>query len=356
VAEDGKGVTVHTGANELGQGSDTMVAIIVAEVLGLAVSDINVISGDTGLCPIDLGAYSSRQTLMTGNAAKQAAESIRHQILSRLAKQYAVEASEFTLRDGKVLGTEKDAAKLQEIRSRYIGEHRGFTKLQQDGPLTFAEVARWAYAGQGLIVGTGTYTPTGLKYSTEWKGSVVGASPAYSTQTCIAQVTVDIETGRPTIDKLTLAHDCGTAINKQAVEGQLEGSMCQALGETMFEEVLFDEKGNIVNDNLGDYKIPTYLDVPDLSAVPVESYEPNGPFGAKEAGEGCILPVIPAILNAVFDACGVMIMDLPITSEKIYTALQAKKAGDLNSGVYRISDYGNRVLELAAKVTGQAER
>ena len=132
--------------------------------------------------------------------------------------------------------------------------------------------------------------------------------------------------------------------------------MCQALGEALFEEVLFDAKGNVVNDNLGDYKIPTFQDVPELSAVPVESYEPNGPFGAKEAGEGCILPIIPAILNAVFDACGVMIMDLPITSEKILTALKAKKTGDINSGIYKPSAYGDKVLELAAKVSLLAQR
>lgn len=356
VAEDGKGVTAYTGANELGQGSDTIVAMITAEVLGLSVSDIQVISGDTALTPIDLGAYSSRQTLMAGNATKQAAEKVKQQMLAKLTKYFGMEDSQFIFRDARVYGTEKNPEKLKEIRSRYIAEHRGFTKLQQDGPLTFAEVSRWVFAGQGLIVGIGTYTPTDLQYSKDWKGSVVGASPAYSTQSCIAQVTVDEETGRITIDKLTLAHDCGTAINKQAVEGQLEGSMCQALGEALFEEVIFDSKGNTVNNNLGDYKIPTFMDVPELSAVPVESYEPNGPYGAKEAGEGCILPVIPAILNAVFDACGVMIMDLPITPEKVFTALQAKKKGVLNSGIYKPSAYGDKVLELAAKVTKSVER
>ena len=106
--------------------------------------------------------------------------------------------------------------------------------------------------------------------------------------------------------------------------------MCHGLGEALFEEVIFDSKGRVVNNTLGDYKIPTPVDVPELSSVPVESYEPNGPFGAKEAGEGCILPVIPAILNAIYDACGVMIMDVPITAEKIFNALQEKKeAGHL---------------------------
>jgi 4-hydroxybenzoyl-CoA reductase alpha subunit len=350
VAEDGRGVTVHSGANEIGQGSDTVWAMITAEVLGLSPDDITVISGDTGLCPIDLGAYSSRQTLMTGNATKQAAEIIRQQLLDRLAKDFDMPASAFTFRGGLVHGTEKNAAKTKELRDRYISEHRGFRNMVKDGPLTFQEVARWAFSKQGTILGVGTYLPPDLQYSKDWKGSVVGASPAYSTQSCVAQVTVDMETGQLTIDKLTLAHDCGTAINRQAVEGQLEGSMVHGLSEALFEELIFDAKGRNVNTNLGDYKIPTALDVPDLSSIPVESYEPNGPYGAKEAGEGTILPIIPAIINAVQDACGVAIMDLPITSEKIYMALQAKKASGPGTYVYKPSAYADKVIDQAIKM------
>jgi 4-hydroxybenzoyl-CoA reductase alpha subunit len=350
VAEDGKGVTVHTGANEIGQGSDTVIAMIAAEVLGLSLADISVISGDTGLCPIDLGAYSSRQTLMTGNATKQATESVRSQILERLSKAFNLPAGEFTFRDGIVYGTEKDLARTKEIRDRYISEHRGFTKLRRDGPLSFAEVVRWVFARQGTIVGVGTYAPPELQYSKAWKGSLVGASPAYSTQSCVAEVTVDTQTGQLLIDKLTLAHDCGTAINKQAVEGQLEGAMCHGLGEALFEEVIFDSKGRVVNNTLGDYRIPTPVDVPELSSVPVESYEPNGPYGAKEAGEGTILPVIPAILNAIYDACGVMIMDVPITSEKIFNALEAKKKANALSYVLRPSQLADKTIEQAREM------
>ena len=352
VTEDGTGLTVHTGANEIGQGSDTVMAMIAAEILGLSLSDISVISGDTGLCPIDLGAYSSRQTLMTGNATKQAAEIVRKQIVDKLAQAFEMRPDEFIFRDGLIHGTEKNREKAKEIRDRYISEHRGFTKLRRDdGPLSFGEVTRWVFAGQGTIVGIGTYTPPELQYSKEWKGSVVGASPAYSTQSCVAEVTVDDETGHLTIDKLTLAHDCGTAINRQAVEGQLDGSMCHGLGEALFEEVIFDDKGRVVNSTLGDYKIPTPMDVPELSAVPVESYEPNGPFGAKEAGEGCILPVIPAILNAIYDACGVMIMDVPITAEKILNALQAKKDAGVDSYVLKPSKAADRIIDQAIEMS-----
>ncbi len=354
VAEDGRGVTVHTGSNEIGQGSDTVMAILTAEVLGLPLKDVAVISGDTGLCPIDLGAYSSRQTLMTGNASKMAAESIRSQILKKVSEAFDMPESEFTFKDAKILGTEKKPDMVSNIRSRYKSEHRGFTGMTDEGPLTFEEVTRWIYAGQGTISGIGTYSPPEMQYSKEWKGSIVGASPAYSTQSCIAEVAVDMETGRLTVDKLTLAHDCGLALNRKSVEGQLDGSMCHGLGETLFEEVVYDKKGNIMNADLGNYKIPTFLDVPELSALIIESNEPNGPFGAKEAGEGCIIPVLPAIINAVYDACGVLILDLPITSEKIFRGLQEKKKLGVDKYVLQPSEQAHKIIDRAAELTANS--
>jgi CO/xanthine dehydrogenase Mo-binding subunit len=351
-AEDGRGVTVYTGANEIGQGSDTVMAIITAEVLGLKVEHVNVISGDTALCPIDLGAYSSRQTLMTGNATKQAAESIRDQLLKKVSEAFKIPLSELKLKDGRVLGTEKNPDMVKDIRSRYRSEHRGFSKLVDSGPLSFEEVTRWVYASQGSILGTGTYTPPELQYSKEWKGSIVGASPAYSTQSCIAEVTVDMETGQLMIDKLTLAHDCGLALNRQSVEGQLDGSMCHGLGEALYEEVVFDQKGRVINNTLGDYRIPTSLDVPELSALIIESNEPHGPFGAKEAGEGCIIPVIPAIINAIYDACGVLILDIPITSEKIFMGLQEMKKTGAKTYIYKPSEYADKIIDRAAELRG----
>ncbi len=352
VAEDGRGVTVYTGANEIGQGSDTVMAILTAEILGLKVDNVSVISGDTALCPIDLGAYSSRQTLMTGNATKQAAESIRDQILKKVSDAFKVPVSELKLKDGRVLGTENNQDMIKDIRGRYKSEHRGFSNIVSSGPLSFEEAARWVYAGQGSILGTGTYTPPELQYSKEWKGSIVGASPAYSTQSCIAEVSVDMETGQLTIDKLTLAHDCGLALNRQSVEGQLDGSMCHGLGEALYEEVVFDQKGGVVNNTMGDYKIPTSLDVPELSALVIESNEPHGPFGAKEAGEGCIIPVIPAIINAIYDACGVLILDVPITSEKIFYGLQEMKKTGAQTYVYRPSAHADKIINRAAELRG----
>jgi 4-hydroxybenzoyl-CoA reductase alpha subunit len=350
VAEDGDGITVYTGSNEIGQGSDTVMAMIAAEVLGLPLEDVSVVSGDSGLCPIDLGAYSSRQTLMTGNATKHAAEIIKEQIMEALTGQFDMPASTFKLVNGNIEGTEKNPEKLALFRDNYRQDHRHFANLPEAGPLTFAEFTHWLYARKGTIIGKGTYRPPDLQYSKEWKGSVVGASPAYSTQTCIAEVSVDTDTGQISIDKLTLAHDCGFAINRQAVEGQLEGSMCQGLGECLFEEVVFDDKGKIINASYSDYKIPTSVDVPDIKGIIIESHEPNGPFGAKEVGEGSILPVIPAIINALHDACGIVIMELPVTAERVLDALLLKQESGESKYIYKPPAIADAVIERAQEL------
>jgi 4-hydroxybenzoyl-CoA reductase subunit alpha len=134
-----------------------------------------------------------------------------------------------------------------------------------------------------------------------------------------------METGKIRVDKMTDAHDCGRAINVTSVEGQMEGSLSMGLGEALFEEVKFDENGRILNANLAEYKIPTSIDMPNIKTIIIESDEPNGPFGAKEVGEGAIMPTIPSILNAVYDAIGVRIHELPLTPERVYTALKSKE-------------------------------
>ncbi|MEI6262931.1 MAG: molybdopterin cofactor-binding domain-containing protein [Deltaproteobacteria bacterium] len=135
------------------------------------------------------------------------------------------------------------------------------------------------------------------------------------------------ETGQITVDRITDAHDCGLAINVTSVEGQMEGSVSMGLGEALFEEVKFDNKGHVINADLAEYKIPTMLDMPQIKTIIVESNEPNGPFGAKEVGEGAIMPTIPAILNAVYDAIGVRIHELPMIPERAYLAIQEAKKG-----------------------------
>lgn len=320
LSEDGGTAHVYTGSAEIGQGSDTTMAMIAAEALGIALDHVAISSGDTEF-GVDLGAYSSRQTLMTGHAVKQAAEHARDQVLMVLSDQLNIPAADMTVKQGQILfkNTPPD---FEPIRTRYVKEHRGWADQPAGDTLTFREAARMAYLEKGTIVGTGKYKPE--KLGGKFKGAAVGTSPAYGCSAQVVQVSVDMETGKVVVDRMTDAHDCGFAINRTSVEGQMEGSLSMGLGEAMFEEVKFDDRGRILNADLGEYKIPTALDMPPVDTIIVESNEPNGPFGAKEVGEGAIMPTIPAILNAVYNATGVRIWELPLTPERVYRALKEK--------------------------------
>ena len=318
VAEDGGTVTVLTGSAEIGQGSDTTMAMFAAEALGIPLEDVRVVSGDTDLS-VDLGAYSSRQTLMTGHATKQAAEDVKQQILEVLADELDVKIENLDIKKGKIK-IKNESVDITAQRTRYLREHRGWRNQPEGDELTFREASRIAYLAKGSIVGTGKYKPPPL--GGKFKGATVGTSPAYGCSAQVVEVDVDLETGRITVEAMTDAHDCGLAVNKTSVEGQMEGSLCMGLGEALFEEVKFDGKGNILNANLGEYHIPTALDMPNVYSIIVESNEPNGPFGAKEVGEGAIMPTIPAILNAVADATGVQINELPLTPERVLRTLK----------------------------------
>jgi 4-hydroxybenzoyl-CoA reductase subunit alpha len=321
LSEDGGTARLLTGSAEIGQGSDTAFAMIAAEALGIKYEDVRVSSGDTDFS-VDLGAYSSRQTLMTGYATKEAAEDAKRQVLEVLSEALQVPQDKISVRNGLVY-FKGEAPDFEALRIQYIKEHRGWGDPPKEDELTFKEAARLAYLKKGTIVGTGKYKPPKLGGS--FKGAAVGTSPAYGCSAMMAEVTVDLETGEVTMDKVTDAHDCGLAINRTSVEGQMEGSVSMGLGEALFEEVKFNDRGQILNASLGEYKIPTALDVPPVQSLIIESGEPNGPYGAKEVGEGGIMPVIPAILNAIYDATGVRINELPVTSERIWRALQEKK-------------------------------
>ncbi len=317
VDEGGGGVVVQSGAAEIGQGCETMMAQVTAETLGIPLDLVRVRSGDTDLS-MDLGAYSSRTTLMTGHATKQAAESVRDQVLGAVAKAMGVAAEDLSIEAGlvKVKG---GPGPFEPLREEYRREHRGWTT--PDGPfLTFLEASRLAFLDKGAIVGTGQYRPPPL--GGKFKGASVGTSPAYGCSAQIAEVQVDLETGQVRVLHVTAAHDCGKAINRTQVEGQMHGCLSMGLGEALMEEVVFHPDGTIANPNLSDYRMPTALDVPDIDAIVVESNEPNGPFGAKEVGEGGIMPVIPAILNAIYDATGVVIDELPASPERILRGLR----------------------------------
>lgn len=321
ISEDGGIATVLTGSAEIGQGSDTTMAMIAAETLGIPLESVRVVSGDTDLS-VDLGAYSSRQTLMTGHATKEAAEHVRARIAAFLAEEMECDVSSISFSDGRVLFDGKPGD-FQRIRTNYIKEHRGWTDPPGGDYLTFREAARLAFLKGGTLVGTGKYKPHRLGGS--YKGAAVGTSPAYGCSAQVVEVTVDLETGEITVDNMTDAHDCGLAINRTLVEGQMQGSLSMGLGECLFEEVKFDSRGRILNASLGEYRIPTALDMPKVRSIIVESKEPNGPYGAKEVGEGAIMPTIPAILNAVYDATGVRINELPVSSERLFMALKEKQ-------------------------------
>ena len=320
LTEDGGTVLVYTASAEIGQGSDSAFAMIAAEALGVPLEFIRLTSGDTDL-GVDLGAYSSRQTLMTGHATKDAAEDVKRQILEVLSDELDVPVEGIDIVEGRIVFDRP--VDFTELRTRYIKEHRGWTDNPDTEYLTFKEASRIAYLKKGTIVGTGKYKPHFLGGT--YKGAAVGTSPAYGCSAQVCEVEVDMETGQITIVKIVDAHDCGKAINTTSVEGQMQGSISMGIGEAMHEEVKFDDKGNVINSDFAEYKMVTALDMPPVDAIVVETNEPNGPFGAKEVGEGAIMPTIPAILNAVYDAIGVRIYELPLTPERVYNAIQEAK-------------------------------
>ena len=305
----GGGVSIFCGATEIGQGSDDVLAGIVAEVLGIDPFDIRLFTGDTDLGPVDLGSYSSRVTLMAGNAALQAAER------------------------GKTLLAEAVALKLDVPKERlcFAGK-RVFDSSAPDKGVGFAEAVCLAEARFGTIGTVGSYTPP--KSPALYKGGGVGPSPTYSYSAAVVEVEVNPITGWVHVPKVWIAHDIGRALNPTLVRGQVEGSVYMGLGEALMEEQEFRRLPKSLSHALVhkfpsmlEYKSPTSLDMPEVVTELIEDPDPRGPFGAKEVGQGPLLPIMPAVANAVYDAVGVRIDEVPITPEKIMTALAEKKAG-----------------------------
>lgn len=294
---DGR-VLITSGASDIGQGSDTMLAIIVAEVLSLSMDNIFLVAADTTLTPIDLGSYSSRVTFMAGNAAKQAAEKLRKKILDTVAKINEVNTSELRLQNERV-----------------------FTNDEKVN-LSWVEAIENATRKVGALSTSGAYNSP--KLGGDFKGAGAGLSPSYSFGAVISEVKVDKDTGHVRVVNIWGAHDAGKALNPLAVEGQLEGSWHMGLGQAISEQMKFKD-GLLLNGNLVDYKIPTTKDTPQIHTNIVETIDPEGPFGAKECGEGAIHPVIPSIANAIYDAVGVRVTSLPITSEEVLKAIKKRK-------------------------------
>lgn len=298
VHEDGTAASLHIAAAEIGQGSDTVLVQIAAEELGLRYEQVWMAECDTTLSSLDLGSYSSRVTLMAGNAVRAAAQRVKAQLFDAAARELGCDPGGLVAEAGRI-------------------QAREFPDLG----MSWADAARIAFARGGPVVGTGSYQPP-KSLGGGFKGSTVGTSPAYSFSTAIAEVTVDLETGFVTVDRVTDFSDAGTVINPLTFHGQVEGSIVMGLGETLFEDTVVGLNGALANPNLHDYLIPTICDAPEIRTVAVESYEPHGPFGAKEIGEGSLLPVLGAIANAIYDACGVRVTELPITPEKILQGLK----------------------------------
>ncbi|MDT5262181.1 MAG: hypothetical protein QOC61_1185 [Acidobacteriota bacterium] len=298
------GVCVQCGSTDIGQGSDSVLAYVVAEILGIDPFDIRVLTADTDLTPVDLGSYSSRVTLMTGNAAIQAAERARELLTMAVAEKLSVPVENLSFADRRVFDVENP-----------------------DTGVTFSEAVVLAESKYGTIGTVGSYVPP--RSPGRFKGAGVGPSPAYSYSAAVAEVEVDVETGIVVVPRIWVAHDIGKSINPMLVLGQVEGSVYMGLGEALMEEMVYRENRNVVHKfpSMLEYKSPTTLEMCDVITYLVEDADPNGPFGAKEVGQGPLLPVMPAIANAVYDAVGVRIDEVPITPEKVLAALRAKRQG-----------------------------
>jgi 4-hydroxybenzoyl-CoA reductase alpha subunit len=300
-ADRSGGVAVLCGATDIGQGSDSILAYLPAEVLGIEPKDIRVHPADTDLTPVDLGSYSSRVTLMCGIAAIQAAQRLKAVIARAVAAKLETSPERLVFRDRKV-GVADD----------------------WDKAVSFPDAVVLAESMHGVLAFAGSYAPP--KRAGKYKGGGVGPSPCYSYSASVVELTVDAETGEIELHDVWIAHDIGRALNPLLVEGQVEGSVYMGIGEALMEAQVF-RKGLHKTPSMLDYKSPTTLETPEIHTILVETDDPEGPFGAKEAGQGPLLPVIPAIANAVYDAVGVRIDEIPITPEKILHALDLKRQG-----------------------------
>ena len=301
VTDDGTSAILYIGAVEIGQGSDTVLAQMAAEAMGYRYEYMKVVAADTDLAVHDLGAYASRQTLMSGWAVKWAGEKIKKLILETAAGMMEVKPEELDCREAIV-----------------------FVKANPEVTKTFAEVAQKYFATTGQLIGQGSYKPP--KLGGVHKGSAVGTSPAYSCATQIAEVEIDEESGEVEVMGAWDVHDSGMVINPALLHGQVHGAFYMGIGESIWEEVLFDKQGKLLNGNLAEYRLPTALDMPPVIASElVDTVDPNAPWGVKEVGEGATTPTLGCISNAIFDAIGVQIKSLPMSYEKIWRALKEKK-------------------------------
>jgi len=332
------GVVIYTGASDIGQGSDTMVAQIAAETLGCSLSRVRVIAADTDLTPIDIGSYSSRVTFMNGNATLRAAGEVKSQIAAAAAQRMSCGAEELIFRGDKVIKRQNAGggarATQQQDQATVAGRVEGQIlrgslqqKRKDEGPkdsMTFEEAVVAAIDFHGALTGTGSYAPPPEARGGKHKGAGVGPSPAYSYSAQVAEVSVDEDTGEVTVHKVWAAHDCGRALNPVSVEGQIIGSVWMGMGQALTEEMVWKD-GLLMNPGLLEYRSPSSVESPEVEPIIVESIDPEGPFGAKECSEGSLAATIPAIANAIYDAVGIRLHESPFTAERVLSALRAQK-------------------------------
>lgn len=309
-------VLIFSGSSDIGQGSNSVLAHIAREELGVDFSYIRVHSGDTDLTPVDLGAYSSRVTLMMGHAAQEALRRARQVIAEAVAHAFS--------KDGVLIRPEELCFAQNQV---YVAHKSNYA-------LSFVEACALAESAQGALIFKGDYRT--MPRGGDYRGGTIGASPAYSCTAHVADVSVAPDTGMIKVNKIFVAHDCGRAINPLLVKGQMEGSTYMGLAEVVLEHMITDEeegarRGMLIGTSLLDYRMPTSLDTPALSAQIIEEADEAGPYGAKEAGEGPLHSSIPAIANAIYDAVGIRLFSLPFTPAKVLQAIKAKEVDHASS-------------------------
>jgi carbon-monoxide dehydrogenase large subunit len=302
INEDGT-ISLHVGTMDIGQGSDTILTQIVAEELGVPLEDINLISRDTDAAPYTWATSASRLTYTGGNAVRLAAIDAREQLLELASKQLDENKDDLMVQNKKI-----------------------FVKWDPEKGLTFHQLgAISCWVKGGPIVGKSSFMVETPPFDRSgFSGFPFGTMTGYIFAAQAVEVEVDVETGKVKMIQCASAHDVGHAIHPQNVEGQIEGGFVQGLGYALTEEIVFDG-GKVINPSFADYKIPMAMDIPPITPIIVEAYDETGPYGAKGLGEPGLVGVAPAIANAIYDAIGVRIKDLPITPEKVLDAIKGKK-------------------------------
>jgi 4-hydroxybenzoyl-CoA reductase subunit alpha len=295
-------ITLLTGAPEIGQGSTTVITQCVAEVLGLDMSRIQSLTSDSKLTPKDNGAYSSRVTFMVGNAAIDAANNLKSVLIEAAAKKLDCKP--------------EDVECLGEV----------YRAASQDEGLSFDDVVMAALEGTGTITVKGNYDTIPESHgSKKYRGGAIGGSMAYAYSAQVVEVTIDQDTAQIHVDKVWAAQDVGKALNPLSVEGQIQGSAWMGMGQAMSEETIY-HNGLGITGSMLDYRVPSFVESPDIEVGIIESNDPHGPFGAKEAGETSLSSFIPALTNAVADALGVRPIDLPVTPDRLMELMEKQES------------------------------